>query len=272
MDDEAIGAAGYAIDAIENGAEVYVVFLTAGDCNRLSARLLNRTLGPTAAGYLVVGRTRIAEAHSAMRLLGVSQNRYFILGYPDRGLQAMLESRSVVVRARGTRESTVPYAEALSPGAPYNFASIMGDLQRVFEIARPTTVIAPVAFDFHPDHRAAAEMMDLTIGNLSLVPQRLGYLVHSALVPLSLVPRTGRALVPPSRMRSLEWATYPLNPTVRQKKDALLRTYRSQGPYASILRNAFVRTNELFFVSAPQGSVVAIPASEPPVARAQLAR
>jgi len=34
IDDESIGAGGYAIDAMANGADVYVVFLTAGDCNR----------------------------------------------------------------------------------------------------------------------------------------------------------------------------------------------------------------------------------------------
>ena len=52
IDDEAIGAAGYALDSIANGAEVYVVFLTAGDCNRFSARLMHKTLEPTASNFL----------------------------------------------------------------------------------------------------------------------------------------------------------------------------------------------------------------------------
>src|SRR5689334_18505334 len=71
IDDEAIGAGGYALDSIANGAEVYVVFLTAGDCNRLSARLMHKTLEPTATNYLSVGKTRIAEAGVAMKLLGL---------------------------------------------------------------------------------------------------------------------------------------------------------------------------------------------------------
>ena len=37
VDDEAIAAGGYVFDAIANGAEVYVVYLTAGDCARFSA-------------------------------------------------------------------------------------------------------------------------------------------------------------------------------------------------------------------------------------------
>src|SRR5205823_7934202 len=72
IDDESIGAGGYAIDAMANGADVYVVFLTAGDCNRFSARLVNKTFGTTPSGFLTVGRTRIAEAKKAMQLLGVA--------------------------------------------------------------------------------------------------------------------------------------------------------------------------------------------------------
>src|SRR5206468_10906607 len=104
IDDETIGAAGYAFDAVANGADVYVVFLTAGDCNRFSARILHKTLEPTASNYLSVGRTRIAEAQSAMKLLGVPQSNFFILGYPDQGLKAILHDRGAVIRSRGTHE------------------------------------------------------------------------------------------------------------------------------------------------------------------------
>src|SRR5207237_10930000 len=113
IDDEASGAAGYAADAIANGADVYVAFLTAGDCNRFSARLLNKTLGPTASNYLTVGHTRIAEAKAAMTLLGVPQDHYFILGYPDRGLRSILDHRDGVIRARGTQKRAVPYEAAM---------------------------------------------------------------------------------------------------------------------------------------------------------------
>src|SRR5436190_20443666 len=74
IDDESIGAGGYAIDALANGADVYVVFLTAGDCNRFSARLMYKTLGPTTANYLGVGNVRIGEARKAMNILGVPRD------------------------------------------------------------------------------------------------------------------------------------------------------------------------------------------------------
>src|SRR5258708_37650585 len=55
VDDEAIGARGYAVDPVAHGPEVYVVFLTAGHFHRLSARPLHQTLGPTASHYLSLG-------------------------------------------------------------------------------------------------------------------------------------------------------------------------------------------------------------------------
>ncbi len=248
IDDESIGAAGYAIDAIESGAQVYVVFVTAGDCNRISARLVNKTLDPTASSYLTVGRTRIAEAKSAMELLGLAEDHYFVLGYPDRGLRAIVDNREDIVRSRGTRQRAVPYAEAMTPGSPYTFESVMRDMERVLEIAQPTIVVAPVDFDLHSDHSATAELTDLAIATAGTHPRRLGYLVHSQRIPTSLVRRTRRALRPPASMRRMAWATYPLTPELRKRKDALLKSYKSQRPYTAILRNAFVRTNELFIV------------------------
>jgi LmbE family N-acetylglucosaminyl deacetylase len=78
IDDEAISAGGYAIDAIANGAEVYVVFLTAGDCNEFSVRLIHKTLEPTGSNYLSVGNTRIAETKETMKILCLAPNQFFI--------------------------------------------------------------------------------------------------------------------------------------------------------------------------------------------------
>lgn len=246
IDDESIGAGGYAIDAMANGADVYVVFITAGDCNRFSARLMNKTLGPTASNYLTVGLTRIAEAKKAMELLGIAPDHYFILGYPDRGLRTMVDNPHAVVRSKGTRERSVPYDDAISPGATYSYGNLMADMRHVMAIARPTTVIAPVPFDRHPDHSATAEITDAAIADAHVRASRLGYLVHTGR-PKSLVPLSARALLPPTRMQSFSWVTYALSDDVMQTKNDLLMTYKSQRPYVFLLRNAFVRRNELFF-------------------------
>ncbi len=248
IDDEAIGAGGYAIDALANGAEVYVVFITAGDCNRFSARLLHKTLEPTALNYLSVGRTRISEAKQAMRLLGVRPDHFFVLGYPDRGLRAMIENPQTIVRSRGTRAGAVPYDDALSPGSKYSLDSLLHDVKHVMTATNPTTVIAPLPFDLHPDHAATAEIIDLALEELQLQPARLGYLIHTKRIPTALVNMPARALLPPNKMKSFSWAMYPLSPRVQELKTSVLMTYKSQRPYVFLLRNAFVRKNELFFV------------------------
>jgi len=248
IDDESIGAGGFAIDSLANGADVYVVFLTAGDCSRFAARLMHKTLEPTASNYLSVGRARIDEAGVAMKLLGIPQDHYFVLGYPDRGLRSMVDHRNAVVRSSGTKARAVPYPDALTPGAPYSFGSLMADMRHVIELTQPTTVIAPVAFDRHPDHAAAAEITDDVLEEMHLAPHRLGYLVHAKRIPTALVSTPERALLPPTKMKSFSWATYTLSDRVQRMKTSLLMTYKSQRPYVFLLRNAFVRRNELFYV------------------------
>jgi LmbE family N-acetylglucosaminyl deacetylase len=250
IDDEAIGAGGYAIDALANGADVYVVFLTAGDCNRFSARLMYKTLGPTASDYLGVGNARIGEARAAMHLLGIPRDHYFVLGYPDRGLRTMVDNPGAIVRSKATGENSVPYADAVTPRAEYSYASLMRDIETVIKQVQPTTVIAPVPFDLHPDHSAAAEITDVALDELQLHPKRLGYLVHTtrSRIHTAFVKMPTRALLPPTRMQAFSWATYGLTTAVQKTKTDLLMTYKSQRPYVFLLRNAFVRKNELFFV------------------------
>jgi LmbE family N-acetylglucosaminyl deacetylase len=268
IDDEAIGAAGYAIDAVASGAQVYVAFVTAGDCGRVSARVVNKSLGTTPSSYLKVGRARIAEAKSAMTFVGVPKDHYFILGYPDQGLRKILDNRQDIVRSKGTRQRAVPYEEAMTPGSPYRFDSLLGDFERVLEIARPTIVVFPVAFDRHSDHSATAELTDLALEAAGIHPQRLGYLVHANRIK-SLVRARRRPLVPPARMRQLTWATYPLTPELQKRKDALLQIYKSQRPYTAILRNTFVRTNELFLVydEGSEATVAAAAEARVPISR-----
>ncbi len=264
IDDESIAAGGFAIDAMESGAAVFVVFLTAGDCNRISARILHKTLEPTASNYLSVGKTRIAEAHEAMELLGVPQERFFVLGYPDRGLRMMLDHPGAIVRSRGTQVHAVPYHDAMSPGSDYTLNNMVMDLKRVMQTVNPTVVIAPVPFDLHDDHAAAAEITDLALDELDLQPKRLGYLVHAAGgIATKLVSTPRRALLPPARMKSFSWATYPLSARVQQIKTSVLMTYRSQRPYVFLLRNAFVRRNELFFVY-PDAEAATVGHAAPP--------
>ena len=52
-------------------------------------------------------------------------------------------------------------------------------------------------------------------------------------------------------MRSFAWASYGVSTEAQRMKYEMLQAYRSQRPYTILLRNAFVRSNELFFAYAP---------------------
>ena len=271
MDDEAIGAGAYALDAIRSGADVFVAFMTAGDCARFSARITTGRVMPTPSDYLSVGLTRIAEAHRAMRILGLPQDHLFVLGYPDRGLRTMFDEPHLVVRSTSTEQDAVPYETAVSPGAKHTLDNVVSDLRSIIERVQPTTVITPVPFDLHPDHNAAAAIVDLAIDRTSLTPNRLGYVVHTSRFLKSFVWTPERALLPPVRMRSFTGATYPVSMRAQTVKAAMLDAYKSQRPYTYFLRNAFVRSNELFFAYSPETvrvshavpSLACAPASSP---------
>ncbi len=251
IDDEAIAAAGYAADAVARGAEVYVVYVTAGDCNRFAAALLDHTVRPRSPSLLREGEARIREGQAAMLRLGIPADHVFVLGYPDQGLKAMRDSPGSVIPSRGTGRTAVPYSQAVSPGAFYTLANLEGDLARVMAIARPTTVIAPVTFDRHPDHATTAlivrdELARLTPTNPK--PRLLGYLIHSGHFPRPLAYAPSLNLKPPARFADEDWEVYPLSKDGERQKVRLLALYKSQkkDPYLWLLLDAFVRKNELY--------------------------
>lgn len=246
IDDEAIGAAAYAADAVRVGAIVSVAYLTAGDDNFLSTAIEDRTFLPRPRDYLREGTDRIAEGRRAMALLGVKD--LFFLGYPDRGLRKMIEDPDAVIEAPGTRVRQVPYAEALSPGADYTLRNLIRDLRAVAERTRPNVIITTAEFDAHPDHVAAGELGKLLSEELAPSPQLLYFLVHAAEFPEPYMRARNAALLPPRQFRRHRWAMYPVTRRNEKLKAEVLASYTSQwnDPWVRLLMDAFIRRNELF--------------------------
>jgi LmbE family N-acetylglucosaminyl deacetylase len=269
IDDEAIAAAGYAADAIAGGAEVYVVYVTAGDCNRFAAALLDHTVRPRAPSLLREGEARIREGNAAMARLGVPADHVFLLGYPDQGLRAMRDNPGSVIPSRGTGRTAVPYSQAVSPGALYTLSNLQADLARVLAIARPTTVIAPVPFDRHPDHATTGLIVRDQLAGIRLEPRLLGYLVHAGHFPRPLAYAPGLNLRPPARFVDEAWKVYPLSKDGERHKAQILAVYKSQkkDPYLWLLLDAFVRQNELYVEGGgrdiPYAQTAGKPASKP---------
>jgi len=237
VDDEALAAAGYATDALEAGASVFVVYLTAGDHSR-TASAANRLTFFATAPLNRKGERRLREGRLAAESIGLDPSHLLVLGYPDRGLLRMLLRPSTAVRSTSTGKNAVPYPEALSPGAPYRLDSIVADLSAVMRLIQPDVVIAPAMQDQHPDHRAAAILVSRVLHDLTLTPLRLGYVIHTGTL------HANRALPVPDG----HWVVYPLAPDTLQHKRIMLDGYRSQhrSPYLHTLFARSRAAQELF--------------------------
>ncbi|HUP50175.1 MAG TPA: PIG-L family deacetylase [Thermoanaerobaculia bacterium] len=226
IDDEGLAAGGYASDAIAAGADVHIVYITAGDHSR-TALAVNRLTGFATARWNRKGQRRMREAHRVTEGIGLDAENLTLLGYPDRGLRRMLRNPHLSVRSASTGKRAVPYLDALSPGAEYRLENVLADLREVLESIRPDIVIAPLAEDRHPDHRAAALLVHRALGDLGLTPIRLGYIIHTRSIHAH-----ARADRPDG-----DWVSYALTPATVEKKREMLAGYRSQrrSPYLRFL-------------------------------------
>jgi len=226
IDDEALAAAGYTNDALEAGASVFIVYLTAGDHSR-TAMAANRLTFFATASLNHKGNRRMREGHIATERIGLDPSHLLLLGYPDRGLWRMLLRPGHSVRSASTGKKFVPYPEALSPGAPYRLESILADLTSVMREIQPDVVIAPAIQDQHPDHRAAAVIVSLVLTDLDIKPLRLGYVIHTGALHAK----------GPRPVADGKWVVYPLVPDTQERKQWMLAGYRSQhrSPYLHAL-------------------------------------
>lgn len=243
-DDESLCCAGAIQQVLHGGGGVWVLWFTNGDGFEWDASLLAHTLRPQGPASLELGRRRMEEARQAARRLGIPEGHLFFLGYPDRGLEALLRHpEGPPYRSRLTGVSYVPYSGTLSPGAPYTSESLRQDFRWVLEQVRPTLVLAPSPKDAHPDHRAVG-----LLAQQEVPADRLRFwIVHGGLewpLPKGLHPAL--PLEPAPRGRGLPWQRLLLSAQERRVKLEALRAHTTQMRLLARFLLAFVRENELF--------------------------
>jgi len=255
-DDESLAAGGLIAEAVKNGCSVHVVFLTSGDGFQRGLEIYRRKLNPGPTEFLEYGRQRMAEAESALHRLGLRPEDITFLGYPDGGLDKIWEkyrSPGEPYFSPRTKQSAVPYSEALSPGAPYSAPSIVKDLVSVMGDFQPTDVFLPDLEDGHPDHRAGGALAITAVADWEQEgrqpsPRLFSYLVHAGL--WQLVPKVDKntLLLPPRSFleRGTRWYTLTLTPAGLQQKKLALVSYHSQMKVISSFMNNFLRPNEIF--------------------------
>lgn len=247
-DDESLCCAGLIRRALAQGARVSVVWVTDGDAFELDARLVEKRLRPGLLGLRKLGEQRVGEAMAAAEQLGIPPANRFVLGYPDRGLQRlMLDHFFVPFRSRYTGESSVAFATAVTPNAPYEGRALDADLRKVIALTAPTHVFVASPLDAHPDHSASGEFVMRILGERNQLDRIYYWIIHGGFDwPRPRGLHRQNDLLPPERARDLPWLRFELTDAEQDTKLAALTAHRSQMEIMKPFLRAFVRRNELF--------------------------
>jgi LmbE family N-acetylglucosaminyl deacetylase len=187
-DDETLGAGGLIQRVLAGGGRVCVVLVTAGDGFIEAVAHETGIPRPRPAAFIAYGQQRLREARAALRVLAPEHARLRVLGFPDGGLDALLQAhwwRTRPERSPFTAATDPPYDDqVLEADVPYDGDDLRRELERLVRETRPTIIALPDPLDRHPDHRAAGLFALLAIADWSArrpqkdFPDLLAYLVH----------------------------------------------------------------------------------------------
>lgn len=250
-DDECIATSGVIMHALAVGAKVHVVYLTYGDNHELAYWATHLVPALTATQFRSLAETRRTEGIAGMQSLGLASDALTFLGYPDSGtlhIWSTTWQSGTSLLHEATEARSVPYADALDPGALYNAASMLEDMETVIKAARPTVIFFPSPLDLNVDHQAAYLIVTAALHDLVLSPARYTYLVHEISFPWPRGYYPAMSLDAPPFVAALplrEW-TSGLAPAEVLQKHATTMLYRTQVEVSSALLESFSRRNELF--------------------------
>jgi len=256
-DDEVLGTSGLIQQALTVGAQVKVIYLTNGDHNQAAFRRYSQRQNLPANNPLSLGERRRTEAVSAMQLLGLTTNDLVFLGYPDwwtlRLWQDYWEEENGALYNNATGSTDVPYSGDYSYHHPYRAHCVTADLCAVLREFKPTRVIVTHPCDTNPDHRAAANFVQLAL--LQLDPEKIRptldfFIVHFGNWPTPFQFCPTVRLEPPASLRAdNDWSSLPLTrQQVHRKHQATLSNLTQIATEAHFLE-AFTRANEVFAAS-----------------------
>jgi LmbE family N-acetylglucosaminyl deacetylase len=253
-DDEVLCCAGVVQAVLRAGGQVSIIWLTSGDGSRIDSITVGHSLNVRPGEMRNLGATRMQEARHAAAALGVPSGRLYFLGYPDRGLQALLtDNNTAAYRSPFTAATAVPYPDAFAAGHAYTGNSLRADFAAILQRVQPTMILAPSMRDTHPDHSAAGTLT-LRLATQHAPHARLLYwVVHGGggwPTPRGLDRSID--MQPAPRLEGLSLASWSLDGGAMERKLQALREYHTQMQVMSAFMLAFVRRSELFAIRTPR--------------------
>jgi LmbE family N-acetylglucosaminyl deacetylase len=247
-DDEVLCCAGVIQRVLKAGGRATVVWLTSGDASEMDLLVIEKSLFLQPQKLRDLAARRTEEARSAATLLGIPPEQQIFLGYPDRGVMALLTDHyTTPYFSKYSGSSTVPYDSALGPGHPYTGVSLEHDFEAVVQRVRPTLVLAPSPRDSHPDHEAAGILTMRALSRRDELSRARYWIVHGGEPwPMPRGYHPTRAQSPPPRSKGLSLASFELTSEEQERKLQALRAYQTQMRVMSSFLLAFVRKTELY--------------------------
>lgn len=166
---------------------------------------------------------RYSEFKKATGILGVPEDHLFFLGYPDHKLKEQ------------------------------DLNQVQTRFEEIIATVRPQIIVAPCAFDHHPDHKTTGEIVEKIWRGSNLTLYQ--FLVHHNLFPDPKGLEPQLYLLPPARMLSFGWEKFMLDDELEAQKLSAVLQYQTQlhdkrNPLLRGLLLGMVKKNELFVASS----------------------
>ncbi|NLI79526.1 MAG: PIG-L family deacetylase [Candidatus Riflebacteria bacterium] len=252
-DDETISLGGWVADQVASGSEVWAVVVTDGA--RFPRAIRARSVKPTLLfrphDFRKLGRRRRLEASCALKNLGVPAEHRIFLGYPSGAMAAIYQTPRwdtlVTCRALGQRYGVAEWGGKRQTH-PFSRRALVGDIDRLLDLAKPDLIVLPVAFDSNVDHQAVSRLFIERMQFHQVPARQMGYLVH--LGSRKVFPRPfgyqpeGELLDPPRTPPAVRY--YPSRAGLAAKEKAI-RCHRSQLGLRDGFLLSFIRRVELWW-------------------------
>ena len=240
---------------MEDKVPVKVIFLTTGDGNP-SLFWRDKKIEFSAAKFVNTGLERRNEAVEAIRHLGGNEKDLIFLGYPDNNLSTMYQNLKKLVFSRTTKLSCSPYQFSFKKNREYRGGNLIDDLKEIILKFKPTIIISPHRYDYHPDHRAGFFFLKKAIKESHWQGKIYQYLIHYRWLGFFRIYPGKKKLYekqmilypPESLWKEETWFSFWLKHEQRQKKRLALRAYKSQllAPNLRWFLPSFLAQNEIF--------------------------
>ena len=254
-DDETLGCGGFISAARARGLAVQVAFATSGDGSR-SMQIAETMRHRRLRNFPELAALRQGEARAACAELGVEESDVLFFGYPDGGLGALWNRCwHAPFRSPFTRASSVLYADAQTPGAPYCGAALLNDVRAALDRFRPTLLITTHPADTHSDHwacwafaQSALESLQLNNCDWARATEVRAFPVHRGVWPAPHGYHPTKKLAPPADLLApaRRWTSWELNDNARAAKKRALAQHDSQMAWTPLYLRGFLRRNEIF--------------------------